>query len=304
MRRRAVLIALVVVAVAAPASALLLEGDDAPPPNVSAFRGLGAWVDVFDFVPAFLNRPGPPAVTADTIDDLAALGADTIYLQAAIDDPRATGLVVDRALVGKLLRRAHARDVRVVAWYYPQLVDPARDRERLEALAAFRARGQRFDGIALDIESRQVPDVTDRNHRVVKLARQVRAAAGHRPVGAIVYPAVQLEVVNPALWPDFPYRALARHVDVWLPMAYWTFREEPYRDASRYTLESVRRLRNNLGDTHAAVHPVGGLAGLSNPEDYEVFVRAAQRVHALGWSVYDADTTATTAWRLLREGAR
>jgi hypothetical protein len=190
--------------------------------------------------------------------------------------------------------------VRVVAWYYPQLVDPSRDRQLIEALTSFRAHGERFDGIALDIESRQVADVTERNRRIVKLARQTRTAASHRPVGAIVYPAVQLEVVNPALWPDFPYRALARHVDVWLPMAYWTYREAPYRDASRYTGESVRRLRNNLGDPIAAVHPIGGLAGLSNLEDYASFVRASRRVRALGWSVYDADTTATTAWRLLR----
>ena len=298
--RRAMLVAFASVAISAPTVALLLQGGDAPAPNVNAFRGLGAWIDVFDYVPAFVDRPGPPAVMTETVDDLALLGTDTIYLQAAIDDPRANGLVVDRKLVGALLRRAHAKGVRVVAWYYPQLVDPVRDRRRVEALADFRARGERFDAIALDIESRQVPDLTERDNRVVELARQVRKAAGRRPVGAIVYPAVQLEVVNPALWPEFPYRRLARHVDVWLPMAYWTYREDPYRDASRYTKESVRRLRNNLGDPAAAVHPIGGLGALSNPQDYQRFVRAARAVHAVGWSVYDADTTSTTAWRLLR----
>jgi len=301
MRRRALLVALVGVAVAAATAALLVDGAAVHADrNVDAFRGLGAWVDVFDYAPAFIDRPGPPAVTVATVDDLALLGTDTVYLQAAIDDPRANGLVVDRALVGALLRRAHANDMRVVAWYYPQIVDPLRDRRRLEALVDFRVRGERFDAIALDIESRQVLDVAERNRRVVELAGQVRKAAGGRAVGAIVYPAVQLEVVNPALWPNFPYGRLARHVDVWLPMAYWTYRAEPYRDAVRYTQESVRRLRNNLGDTDAAVHPIGGLGALSNPEDYAGLVRAARRVHALGWSVYDADTTATTAWRLLR----
>ncbi len=300
MRRRAVLAALVVVIGAAGAMVFFASGGSTRERSIDAFRGVGAWVDVFDYVPAFVNGSGPPPVNEDTVDDLAALGTDTIYLQAAIDDPRATGLVVDRELVGALLRRAHANDVRVVAWYYPQLVEPQRDRRRLEALLHFRADGERFDAIALDIESRQVVDVDERNARVVELAGQVRRAANGRAVGAIVYPAVQLEVINPALWPDFPYDELANQVDVWLPMAYWTYREEPYRNAFRYTEESVRRLRANLGDDDAAVHPVGGLGELSTPEDYVRLVRAARRVEALGWSVYDAATTATTAWSVLR----
>ncbi|MSO79782.1 MAG: hypothetical protein EXQ79_09290 [Acidimicrobiia bacterium] len=301
MRRRGLFVALACAVVAVVTGVVVADKPaDAGERNTAAFRGLGAWIDVFDYVPAFITRTGPPAVTIDTVDDLASLGADTIYLQAAIDDPRAKGLVVDRGLVGALLRRAHENDVRVVAWYYPQLVEPARDRHRLEALLDFRAHGDRFDAVALDIESRQVVDVVERNRRVVALTRQIRKVAGDRAVGAIVYPAVQLEVVNPALWPDFPYRKLARHVDVWLPMAYWTYREDPYRDAARYTQESVRRLRNNLDDPEAAVHPVGGLGALSTPEDYAGLVRAARRMHALGWSVYDADTTATTAWVVLR----
>jgi hypothetical protein len=265
------------------------------------FRGLGAWIDVFDYVPPFQQVPGPLPVTADTVDDLAALGVDTIYLQAAIDDPREKGLIVDRARVGALLRRAHDNDVQVVAWYYPQLADPARDQRRLEAILDFRSGGEEFDGIALDIESRIVPDVTIRNERLVRLTRGISEEAGDRPVGAIVYPAVQLEVINPLLWPDFPYKKLSRHVDTWLPMTYWTYRDGTYRNAFSYTEESVRRLRRNLDDRNAAVHPIGGLGELSLPGDYDSFVTAAKEVDAIGWSIYDADTTATTAWRLLRD---
>ena len=301
MRRRVTVAALVLVITVGAVTSVLLAAAGAGGRNIDAFRGLGAWVDVFDFAPAFRQRPGPAPVKVDTIEDLALLGSDTLYLQAAIDDPRSKGLLVDRALVGSILQRAHENDMAVVAWYYPQLVEPARDRRRLEALVDFRWRGERFDAIALDIESRQVPDVVERNKRVVKLARQTREHAGERAVGAIVYPAVQMEVINPALWPDFPYRALARHTDVWLPMTYWTYREDPYRDAFVYTEESVRRLRANLDDENAAVHPIGGLGALSTPEDLADLVRAARRVDALGWSIYDADTTATTAWSLLRD---
>lgn len=270
--------------------------------DVGPFAGLGAWVDVFDYAPAFLQTPGPPDITADTIDDLAALGVDTLYLQAGIDDARSEGYIADRERVGAILRRAHDNDVQVVAWYYPQLVDPARDLAHLRAIVDFRARGQRFDAIALDIESTQVPDVVDRGKRVVRLARHLREEVGdNQPVGAIVYPTVQLEVLNQTLWPNFPYKRLADHVDVWLPMVYWTFRDPPHRDPSRYTKESVRRLRENLDDDEAQVHPIGGLAEASTSADYEAFVRAAGAIDAVGWSIYDADTTFTPGWAYLRD---
>ncbi len=266
------------------------------------FTGLGAWIDVFEYVPAFVQQFGPPPVQPGSVDDLAALGARTIYLQAAIDDPRAPDPIVNRTLVADMLRRAHARGVRVVAWYYPQLVDPTRDQARLDAIAAFHASGEHFDGVALDIESQQVPDVDDRNQRLVALTRHLRAVAHGLPIGAIVYPAVQLEVVNPRLWPRFPYRALAPSIDAWLPMTYWTFRNAPYRDAFTYTDESIRRLRTDLHDPHAAVAPVGGLAGDSVPLDYLTFARALRQDHAIGRSLFDAATTSTTAWTYLRAG--
>jgi len=272
----------------------------ADPPDPAPFTGLGAWISVFEYVPAFLAAPGPPTVVPQTVNDLAALGVRTLYLQAAIDDPRSPDLIVNRTLVSEMLRRAHADGLRVVAWYYPQLADPARDEARLDALVRFRAAGQHFDGVALDIESRQVADVTDRNRRLVAVARQLRSKARSLPLGAIVYPAVQLEVVNPVLWPQFPYRALASSVDVWLPMTYWTDRSGVYRDAFRYTDESIRRLRTDLHEPHARVAPIGGLAGDSTPTDYVEFAQAVRTDHAIGRSVYDAAGTATTAWPYLR----
>jgi hypothetical protein len=251
-------------------------------------------------VPRYVRALGPPPVRPASVDDLAALGARTLYLQAAVNDSAAPTYLVDRALLGLMLRRAHARGLRVVAWYLPDLTDPAADQARVDAIVAFRTRGQRFDGVALDIEATDEPDVTVRNQRLVALARRLHDRAGGRPTGAIVYPAVQLEVVNPKLWPGFPYRALARVVDVWLPMTYWTFRDGPYRDAYRYTDESVKRLRHDLGDAGAPVAPIGGLADASNPADYAAFARAVHHDRAVGRSVFDAASTATTAWPYLR----
>lgn len=267
------------------------------------FRGLGAWVDAFDYAPAFQTGSGPVAVTPDSVRDMAAAGVETLYLQAAMNDARSPAKIVDERLVGEFLVRAHREGMKVVAWYYPLLSDVAADRAHMKALADFRYRGQRFDALALDIEAtRSVPDVDERNERVVQLAERTRRLVGDEPLGAIVYPAVQLEVVNPSLWPKFPYKRLAKHVDVWMPMAYWTFRDGDYRDPYTYTVESVTRLRANLDDKRAVVHPVGGIGDLTTPKDYEAFMRAVYDTRSVGWSIYDFHTTFSSAWPRLRSG--
>lgn len=271
--------------------------------DAGPFAGLGAWVDAFDYAPAFQGDGGIVTVTPDAVPDMAALGVKTLFLQAAMNDRRSPGKIVDVRLVGEFLRRAHAEGMAVVAWYYPTLEDPAADVAHIRALAGFTSRGERFDALGLDLEATQtVADVGERNDRVVALARQTRSLVGDQPVGAIVYPAVQTEVVNPTLWPRFPYRRLAPQIDVWMPMAYWTFRDGTYRDAYVYTQESITRLRDNVGDRQAMVHPVGGIGDESTVQDYRAFLAAVRSTRSVGWSIYDYNTLATSAWPLLRTG--
>ena len=79
----------------------------------------------------------------------------------------------------------------------------------MKQIVKLRVGGERFDGIGLDLESSEVPDIALRNRRTVAFAKQVRKLVGASvPVAAIVYPAVQLEVLNTTLWPDFPYAAV------------------------------------------------------------------------------------------------
>ena len=268
------------------------------------FVGLGAWVDAFDYAPAFQGDAGVVTVTPDAIPDMAALGVKTLYLQAAMnDDVRAPGKIVDERLVGEFLRRAHRAGISVVAWYYPTLDDPAVDIDHVAAMADFTYRGNRFDALALDIESIQsVKDVDERNDRVVAIAKQARALVGEQPLGAIVYPAVQAEVINPALWPKFPYKRLAKQVDVWMPMTYWTNRTEAsgWKDGFVYTSENIKRVRKDLGDPGALVHPIGGVADQTLTADTNGFVRAAKSHRAIGWSLYDYVTTSSSAWPRLR----
>jgi len=271
--------------------------------DVTPFKGLGAWVDAFDYAPAFQSNGGPVTVTSDSVDDMAGLGVKTLYLQSAMNDDRAPQMIVDPTLVGDFLVRAHRRGVDVVAWYYPTLTDPAVDLAHLQALADFRVRGQRFDGIALDIEATQtVRDIDDRNDRIVQLAKDTRGIIGARPLGGIVYPAVQSEIINPGLWPRFPYKRLAKSLDVWMPMTYWTFRDGDYRDPYAYTAESVTRLRDDLGNKKAVVHPIGGIGNESSAGDYDAFLRAVYDTKSVGWSVYDYNTMASSVWPRMRTG--
>jgi len=270
--------------------------------DVDPYRGLGAWVDSFDYAPRLQANGNPPPITADSVDDMARLGVRTLYLQVANPDGASPDQLTDEVQLREILTRTRSAGLKVVAWYLPGLADVALDTRMVKTINAFRSGTARFDTIALDLEYTQgEPDVALRNDNMIEVARNTRKLVGaKRAIGAIVYPAVQTEVLNPVLWPGFPYKKLAESVDVWMPMAYYTFRSEPYRDAFRYTDESVTRLRRRLDNDNALVHPIGGIADLTSPEDYVAFLRAVKSTKSIGYSVYDFNTTSSSAWTFLR----
>ena len=68
------------------------------------------------------------------------------------------------------MRRAHDNDLFVVAWFLPYVTDLDKDDRFVRELSRFRVDGRGFDAIALDIEdTRAVPDLIERNNRVVEL---------------------------------------------------------------------------------------------------------------------------------------
>jgi hypothetical protein len=271
-------------AAAAPASPVPAER------TVDAYAGYGTWVDVYDFLPAMQTPGRTPVVTPESVDDMADGGVRTIYLQAARNDPRTPGRLVDRDLIAEFLARAHERGVRVVGWYLPHFGDLDRDLAHLEAISTFEAGGHRFDGVAVDIEwTRAVPDARERSRRLVQLSRRLRDAVGDDALGAIVLPPVHLEEVNRSTWPGFPWEDLGPLYDAWLPMGYWTDRrpESGWRDARVYTEENVDRLRTALGDDDAAVHAIGGIGDAATSDDLTQFAETLQDTGAIGGSVYD-----------------
>ncbi|HEX9467127.1 MAG TPA: hypothetical protein VGA11_01840 [Acidimicrobiia bacterium] len=273
--------------------------------DVSPYRGLGAWVDVFDYAPRLQHNGDPPAVTADSVADMAALGVRTLYLQIGRDDANPSTTLIDVKEVRAFVAAAHRVGIAVVAWYLPSLDNVDADLRPVQGIHRLRVDGRGFDGIGLDMESNTVANPTDRNNRLVDFTKRVRSMVGDdTALAAIVYATVQLEVINPYLWPGFPYRRLEPSIDVWMPMSYYTFRsqESGYRDAFAYTQESVERLRKHLRHHDAAVHAIGGIADLTNAKDYEAFLRAVHDTKAIGYSVYDYGTTSSAAWTYLRKG--
>jgi hypothetical protein len=275
---------LVVLALVVVGLTRVLRGGDGPL-GVAAFSGVGAWIDVFDWSREFGGDE--PVIGPDDVTTMADAGVQTLYVQGS----RASAAedVLEPERLEPLLERADDEGLASVVWYVPSLVDPDADLRRLEALAELEV-----DAVAVDIEARDVPDPAERSRRLVELSEQLREALPDTALGAVPVAPVLLEVVNTDWWPGFPWAELAPHYDAWLPMTYSTERraDSGYRDAERYTTENLLRLRANLDDPEAVVHPIGGVADALAVTDVEAHVRAARRGDAVGVSLYDWPTAA------------
>jgi hypothetical protein len=104
------------------------------PRDLEPYAGLGTWVDGFDFGPAYTARSSPP-IAPRVVDDMAANGVKTLFLQAVRDDSRSPAGVVDHSLVAEFLIRAHRRGLRVVGWYLPKFTDLDLDFAHLQQIA-------------------------------------------------------------------------------------------------------------------------------------------------------------------------
>jgi hypothetical protein len=268
--------------------------------NLAAFTGLSTWVDGYDFARELTSRP---KVSSGSVAGMKARGVRTIWLQAAKSSPRVRGDLMSPDRAGAILRAAHARGIRVVAWYLPTFHDPAGDWRRLSALLHFSSAGQRYDGFGVDIEDTRVP-VKVRNARLVALSQQLRRATV-RPVAAVVLPPVLTDIIHPGYWGGpFPWRSLRPSYDLWVPMGYYTAytRWPHWRHAGNATTEDIRRVRAHLG-ARVPMAYAGGLAADSSRADLTGFARAARAQGVLGTSVYDYATTPAWAWPTLRAGA-
>lgn len=256
--------------------------------RLDIFRGLGAWVDLYDM------HLSPSA----TVARMRSAGVRTLYIQTGRSntprgiDPR----------VGPWLRASHAAGLKVVGWYLPFYVDLARDHLRTVAIARYGWRGDRFDGLGIDIEFMSRRSTVRAWHRAVgaHLAR-VRASVGPLyPIAAIPIPPLQM-VLRPKRWEAFPWKAIAAKSDALMLMAYWSERrgcpKVERHCAGTWTRANVAMARRLAGRPDVLVHIVGGIGNAISTAELRAFIAAAKLARADGASIYDVATTHPAWWR-------
>src|SRR4051812_44455021 len=220
------------------------QADLLPP---SPYVGAGAWVDQYDA--EVLNNPYPALL------EMKERGVRTVYLETGSWRlPRRLDFR-DRLGVSLAIDQAHGLGMQVVGWYLPGLDDVRLDLRRTRAALELRTeRGGSFDAFAVDIESQRVRRVSARNAALMRYSRAVRRLAGSSyALGAIV-PDQRPARVSPGLWPGLPYGSIASVYDVFLPMAYSSYRGHGAGFAYAYARSNVAFVRSV---TRRPVHLIG-----------------------------------------------
>ena len=160
--------------------------------------------------------------------------------------------------------------------------------------------GATFDAFALDIEASLVKPVWLRTQRLLRLSARLRTDAGpHYALGAITPGPVGLRR-HPHYWPRFPYRALARVYDAFLPMAYFTDAHVHGTEPTRaYLAADVADIRTRTGNRDVPIHLIGGIAGSMGARETAGFMRAVAECAPLGYSLYEFPITSQATWKAL-----
>lgn len=255
--------------------------------RTAAYRGVAAWIDIYNRRP--WQRP------RRAVRRMSARGVQTLFLQTGNYSSR--GPVHRPRAVARFISAAHRRDMKVVAWYLPGFHRMKLDTRRTLAAARFRGpHGERFDSFALDIESPIVDSIARRNRRLLRLSDRLRReVGGSYPLGAIVPDRGSL------YWPNFPYKRVAGRYDVFLPMAYFTFRAHGRGRVTRYIARNIRSIRREVSDRRVAIHVIGGIAGHTTESEMRGFVSSVRAHGAVGASLYDFPITKGYEWRQLRK---
>ncbi|MGH2663349.1 MAG: hypothetical protein ACRDH8_11205 [Actinomycetota bacterium] len=251
-------------------------------PDISAYRGLAAWVDIYDDQ-GWADPEGTVAV-------MAQYGVRTLFLETCNYQCKAD--VHRPETVSRWIDAAHGAGMQIVAWYLPGFEEMALDFRRSMAAIEFQsATGHRFDSFALDIEARLVSPVLKRNRRILVLSRRIRNAVGAKyALGAITIPWFY-EWGGP-----FPYAGLDRIYDVFLPMIYFGGRGSGAKNARKNTALNIQEVREGTGNLRTRVHAIGGIADELNAREVGAFVRTANRRHVIGASLYDYFTSGPEDW--------
>jgi hypothetical protein len=258
---------------------------------LDAYRGLGTWIDIYD-TRAWTD---PKAV----VQEMAGHGVRTLFIQTGNSSSKEA--VHDPLAQETFIREAHARGMKVVAWYLPSMVDAAFDFDRIQQAIRFKTSdGQTFDSFALDIESAAIHDVNARNAAVDALSTKIRDMVGPSYILGGIVPSPVGIAKKAHFWDDFPYGAVAKDFDVLVPMGYYTFHGKGAAAAEADALGNMRILRAQPGCATIPVHLIGGLAAKTTDAEVEAFANATQTSGCIGASLYSWAGTTSADWIALQ----
>ena len=247
--------------------------------DTSVFSGLATWVDIYD---SYYSNPEATAAR------IAARGVRTVFAETAND--RSAVDVVQPGPLGRFVDALHAEGIAVVAWYLPGFDKPARDLRRTRAMLRFRTpAGGSFDAVALDIESTRLKNVGLRTRRLLKLSGTLRSRGGGDARGGDHVSATSARA---------PRRLVAA---VPVERARTARRRVRADGLLGRRLQRIRRhvrVRRPLVAPGAAtrrarlpIHAAGGVANRMDAEELRAFADAVVDTDAVGWSLYDYETT-------------
>jgi hypothetical protein len=283
-----------------------------PPKRATAgtlepYRGLGAWVDRYDWTNLFTKDR--PAFTLASVDRMAAAGIQTMYIQ--IPHWQTTPDIYEPERLQPIIDRAHALGMYVVGWYLPWLFDVNTDLRKLVAMANLD-----LDGIQIDIEkttSVAMASVTLRNLRLSEFHRSLRLLLPGRMVSAdIVAPTLLDGQTSRWAWPSypakttkpnwggpFPYAEIFANYDLVGLQTHWTVNtsNSGWKDAQAFVLENMNRMRTYSGRAEFPIQAIGGLPNAqSTINDLIGYIDAAKASGSFGFSLYDWETTPSSWW--------
>lgn len=281
------------------------------PWTLEPYRGMGAWVDVYDY--AIRHNIDPQ----ETVKELSRRGVKTLYLQVA--RYKTNSEMADVVDVIGFLDAAAAHDIDVVGWYLPGFGNHERDIQRSLNVINFKTpSGNTFDGLAIDIETREevivlgdpVATVRAFNAGIASFSKALRKEAPDVPLAAIVVDAKNNERA-PERWLGFPWAEIGQSYDVVMPMAYWSVTRgyntpgclAPEYDVTSYMAEVAAKTTALMG-RERPLHLIGGIADCVTTAEMKAYVDASLKLGSIGGSVYDFQTTQAhpnrdTFWSLL-----
>ena len=245
-------------------------------PDLTAISGKGMWLTTWK-----TSHVDVPTVVAKA----KAAGLTSLWVrtggskQGYYGDP----------LLHALLPAAHAAGLKVIAWDFPAMGNPARDAIRARAALKYTVDGQQIDGFSPDIET--INEGTFNNpKRVSYYLSLVRRAARGRPVVATV--------MRPTAWQlkTYPYAAEAPYIDAFAPMDYWSCNEPGDLAAgSIQLLAQFGKPVTVIGQSYD-MKDEGGRPGIPTAAETWRFLDSAKRAGAIGASLWTYEYATPAQW--------